>query len=120
MVLTPSFAKPDSGEPTAMRQTPEVISSLSVITKKRIQDVVREHPESIHKEESKTAECTKLDKGNVRAVIGSEVGDDNVADFTVNNYAALMLKQFQRNNGIFPKPQHCRIVFNVELCTKIW
>ena len=36
--------------------------------------------------------CTKLVEGNVKAVIRIAVSDDRVADFTVDNYAALRLK----------------------------
>ena len=40
--------------------------------------------------------CTQLDEGNVKAGIRTAVGDDNIADFTVDTYAALKLKHPQR------------------------
>ena len=40
--------------------------------------------------------CIKLDEGIVKAGIGMEVGDDDIAAFTVDNYAALKLKHTQR------------------------
>ena len=48
--------------------------------------------------------CTKLDEGNVKAGFRMAVGDDKVADFTVNNYAALKMKHPQRETGSVPDP----------------
>ena len=48
--------------------------------------------------------CTKLDEGNVKAGIRMAVGDDKIADFTVDNYAALKLKHPQRETCSVPDP----------------
>ena len=48
--------------------------------------------------------CTKLDEGNVPAGSRMAVGDDKVADFTVDNYAALKLKHPQREICSVPNP----------------
>ena len=36
--------------------------------------------------------CTKLDAGNVKAGIRMALSDDKIADFSVDNYAAIKLK----------------------------
>ena len=41
--------------------------------------------------------CIKLDKGTFRAGLSMGVGDDTISDFTVDNYAALMLKHPQND-----------------------
>ena len=46
--------------------------------------------------------CTKLDKGKVKAGIRVAVGDDKVADFTVDYYAAFKLKHPQRETSSVP------------------
>ena len=48
--------------------------------------------------------CTKLDEGNVKLRIRMAVGDDKIADFTVDNYAALKLKHPQRETCSVPDP----------------
>ena len=48
--------------------------------------------------------CTKLDEGNVKAGIRMAVGDDKIAYFTVDNYAALKLKHPQRETCSVPDP----------------
>ena len=48
--------------------------------------------------------CTKLDEGNVEAGIRKAVGEDKIADFTVDNYAALKLKRPQRGTCSVPDP----------------
>ena len=49
--------------------------------------------------------CTKLDEGNVKAAIRMAVGDDKIADFTVDNYAALKLKHPQMKLSLFRTQQ---------------
>ena len=46
--------------------------------------------------------CIKLDEGNVKA--GMAVGDDKIADLTVDNYAAIKLKHPQRETCSVPDP----------------
>ena len=48
--------------------------------------------------------CTELDEGNVKAGIRVAVGDDKIADFTVDNYGALKLKHPQRETCSVPDP----------------
>ena len=48
--------------------------------------------------------CTKLDEGNVKAGIRIAVRDDKIADFTVNNYTALKLKDSQMETCSVPDP----------------
>ena len=48
--------------------------------------------------------CTKLDEGNVKAGIRLAVGDNKIADFTADNYAALKLKHPQRKTCSVPDP----------------
>ena len=48
--------------------------------------------------------CTKSDEGIVKAGIRMAVGEDKIADFTVNNYAALKLKHQQRETCSVPEP----------------
>ena len=88
-------------------------SSLSAIINKRIRDGVRENrtPKRDKKPHQKSeldqrirSICTKLDEGNVKAGIRMAVGDDKIADFTADNYAALMLKHPQKGMGSLPDP----------------
>ena len=48
--------------------------------------------------------CTKLDESNVKPGIRMAVGDDKIAHFTADNYAALKLKHPQRETCSFPDP----------------
>ena len=48
--------------------------------------------------------CTKLNGGNVKAVIRMAVGDDKIADFSIDNYAALKLNHPQRETCSVPDP----------------
>ena len=87
-------------------------SSLSAIINKRIRDgVVEKKPKRDRKPQQKSeldrrlrSICTKLDEGNVKAGIRMAVGDDKIADFTVDNYATLMLKHPQRELCSVPDP----------------
>ena len=87
-------------------------SSLSAIVNKRIRDcVIEKKPKRDRKLERKSkldrrlrSICTKLDEGNVKAGIRMAVGDDKVADFTVDNYAALKLDNPQREACSVPDP----------------
>ena len=75
-------------------------SSPSAVINKRIRDgVIEKRPKRNRKLQQKSeldrrlrSICTKLDEGNVKGKIRNAVGDDIVADFTVDNYAALKLK----------------------------
>ena len=49
--------------------------------------------------------CNKLDKGFVKARIKMPEGDDKMADFMVDNYAALKMKHPQREIVLFWTPQ---------------
>ena len=79
-------------------------SSLSAIINKSIWDgVIEKKPKGDRKPQQKSeldrrlrSICTKLDEGNVKAGIRMAVGDDKIADFTVDNYAALKLKHPKR------------------------
>ena len=79
-------------------------SSLSAIVNKRIRDsVIEKRPKRDKKSQQRSdldqrlrSICTKLDEGIVKAGIRMAVGDDKIADFTVDNYAALKLKHPQR------------------------
>ena len=51
------------------------------------------------------SKCTKLDERNLMVRIRPSGGNDNVADFTVDNYAALMLKHPQKRLALFRTPQ---------------
>ena len=87
-------------------------SSLSAIINKRIRDgVIEKKPKRDRKPQQKSeldqrlrSICTKLDEGNVKAGIRMAVGDDKIADFTVDNYAALKLKHPQRETCSVPDP----------------
>ena len=87
-------------------------SSLSAIINKRIRDsVIEKKPKRDRKPQQKSeldrwlrSFCTKLDEGNVKAGIRMAVGDDTIADFTVDNYAALKLKHPQRETRSVPDP----------------
>ena len=88
-------------------------SSLSAIINKRIRDaVIEKKPKRGRKPQQKSeldrrlrSICTKLDEGNVKAGIRIAVGNDKIADFTVDNYAALKLKHPQRETCSVPDPQ---------------
>ena len=79
-------------------------SSLSAIINNRIRDgVMEKKPKRDRKPQQKSeldrrlrSICIKLDDSNVKAGIRMAVGDDKIADFTVDNYAALKLKHPQR------------------------
>ena len=79
-------------------------SSLSSIINKRIRDgVIEKRPKRDRKPQQKgeldrrlRSICTKLDEGKVQAGIRIAVGDDKIADWMVDNYAALKLKHPQR------------------------
>ena len=87
-------------------------SSLSAIINKRIRDgVFAKKPKRDRKPQQKSeldrrlrSICAKLDEGNVKAGIRMAVGDDKIADFTVDNYAALKLKHPQRETCSVPDP----------------
>ena len=87
-------------------------SSLSAIINKRIRDGVIEKKSKRDRKPQQKSEldrrlrsiCTKLDEGNVKAGIKMAVGDDKIADFTVDNYAALKLKHPQRETCSVPDP----------------
>ena len=83
------------------------MSSLSAIINRRIRDgVIDKKPKRDRVREKTPREreldrrlrsiCTKLDEGNVETGIRMAVGDDKIADFTVDNYAELKLKHPQR------------------------
>ena len=57
--------------------------------------------------------CTKLDEDNVEAGIRMVAGDDKVADFTVDSYAALKLKHRQRTTCSVSDPHRYRLFFNI-------
>ena len=48
--------------------------------------------------------CNKFDEGHVKAGIRMAVGEDKIADSTVDNYAALKLKHPQRETCSAPDP----------------
>ena len=87
-------------------------SSLSAIVNKRIRDGVSEKkPKRDGKPQQKSkldrrlrSICTEIDEGNVMSGIRMAVGDDNFADFRVDNYAALELKHQQRETSSVPDP----------------
>ena len=87
-------------------------SSLSAIINKRIREgFIEKKPKRDRKPQQKSeldrrlrSICTKLDEGNVKAGIRMAVGDDKIADFMVDNYAALKLKHLQRETCSVPDP----------------
>ena len=87
-------------------------SSLSAVINKRIRDGVIEKNSKRDKKPQQKSElyrrlrsiCTKLDEGNVDAGIRMAVGNDKIADFTVDNYAALKLKHPQSETCLVPDP----------------
>ena len=87
-------------------------SSLSAIINKRIRDgVIEKRPKRDRKPQQKSeldrrlvSICTKLDESNVKAGIRMAVGDDKIADFTIDNFAALKLKHPQRESCSVPDP----------------
>ena len=89
-------------------------SSLSAIINKRIRDgVIEKRPKRERKPKQQSeldrrllSNCTKIDKGNVKAGIRMAVGDDKIADFTVDKYAALQLKLPPRETCSVPAPTY--------------
>ena len=89
-------------------------STLSAIINKRIRDgVIEKRPKRDRNPQQKSeldrrlrSICTKLDEGNDKAGIIMAVGDDKVADFTVDNYAALKLKHPQKETCSVPDPTY--------------
>ena len=88
-------------------------SSLSAIIIKRIRfGVIERKPKRDRKPQQKgeldrrlCSICTKLGGGNdVKAAIRMTVGDDKIAHFTIDNYAALKLKHPQRETCSVPDP----------------
>ena len=87
-------------------------SSLSAVINKRIRDGVIEKKLKRDRKPQQKSElnrrlrsiCTKIDEGNVKTGIRTAVGDNKIADFTVNNYAALRLKHPQRETCSVPDP----------------
>ena len=87
-------------------------SSLSAIINKRIRDgLVGKRPKRDRKPQQKSeldrrlrSIRTKIDEGNVKAGNRKAVGDDKIADFTVDNYAALKMKHPQREACSVPDP----------------
>ena len=87
-------------------------SSLSALINKRIRDGVIEKKPTRDRQPLQKSELdrrlrsiyTNLDEGNVRAGIRMAVGDDKIADFTVDNYAAFKLKHRQRGTCSVPDP----------------
>ena len=87
-------------------------SSLSAFINKRVRDgVIEKKPKRDRKLQQKSeldrrlrSICTKLNEGSVKAGIRMAVGDDKIADFTVDNYAALKLKHTQRETCSVPDP----------------
>ena len=88
------------------------MSSLSAIINKRFRDVVIEEKPKRDRKPLQKSElyrrlcsiCTKLGEGNVKVGIRMAVGDDKIADFTVDNYAALKLKHPPREPCSVPDP----------------
>ena len=87
-------------------------SSLSAVINKRILDgVIEKRPKRDRKPQQKSeldrrlrSICTKLDESNVNSGIRMAVGDDKIADFTVDNYAAFKLKHLQKETCSVPDP----------------
>ena len=87
-------------------------SSLSAIINQRVRDgAIKKRPKRDRNSQEKSeldrrlrSICTKLDEGNVKAGIRMAVGDDKIAYFTVDNYAALKLKHPQRETCSVPDP----------------
>ena len=89
-------------------------SSLSAIVNKHIRHgVIEKRPKRDRKPQQKSeldrqllSICTKLDEGNVKGGIRMVVGNDKIADFTVDNYAALKLKHPQRETCSVTDPTY--------------
>ena len=87
-------------------------SSLSAIINKRVRDgVIEKRPKRDRNPQQKSeldrrlrSICTNLEESNVKAGIRMVVCDDKIADFTVDNYAALKLKHPQRETCSVPDP----------------
>ena len=83
-------------------------SSFSAVINKRIRDgVIEKKPKRDRKPQQKSeldrrlrSICTKLYGSNVNPGIRMAVGDDKIADFTFENYAALKLKHPQREGKL--------------------
>ena len=86
-------------------------SSLSAIINKRILDGVIEKKRDRKPQQKSELDrqlrsiFTKIDKGNVKAGIRMAVGEDKIADFTVDNYDALKLKHPERETCSVPDPR---------------
>ena len=110
MVLTSLLSKFFLEKPT--RGGEHQRSSLNAIINKRIRNsVIEKKPKRDRKPQQKSeldrrlrSICTKLDEGNVKAGIRMAVGDDKIADFTVDSYAATKLKHPQRKTCSVPDP----------------
>ena len=97
-------------------------SSLSAVINKRIRDgVIGKKTKRDRKPQQKSeldrrlrSICTKLDEGNVKAGIRMTVGDNKIADFKVDNYAALKLKHPQRETCSVPDPTDLDCFSNLE------
>ena len=88
-------------------------SSISAIIKRFRGGVIEKRQKRYRKPQQKSeldrrlrSICTKLDEGDVKAGIRMAVGDDKIADFTVDNYAALKLKHPQRETCSVPDPTY--------------
>ena len=87
-------------------------SSLKATIIKRIRDgFIKKKPKRDRKPQQKSELdrrlrfiCTNIDESNVKAGIRMAVGDDKIADFTVDNYADLKLKHPQRETCSVPDP----------------
>ena len=112
VVLTAPLSKQFFGKTTSRSLTSAVIT-LSAIINKRIWDgVIEKKPKRDRKQQQKSeldrrlrSICTKLDECNVKAGIRKAVGDDKIADFTVESFAALKLKHPQRETCSVPDPR---------------
>ena len=98
------------------------LSSLSAIINKRIRDgVIEKKPKRDRKKQQKSmldrrlrSIRTKLDGGNVKAGTRMAVGDNEIAVFTVDNYAALKLKHPQRETCYVPDPTDIDCILTLE------
>ena len=84
-------------------------SSLSATINKQIRDGVfgerdRKQHQKSELDRRLRSNYTKLDEGNVKFGSRMAVGDSKIADFTVDNYAALKLKHPQRETCSDPDP----------------
>ena len=110
MVLTALFSKFFLEKPP--RGGKHQRSSLCAIINERFRDgVIEQKPKRDRKPQQKSELdrrlrpiCTKLNEGSVKAGIRMAVGDDKIAKFTVDNYAALRLKHPQTETCSVPYP----------------